>query len=391
MSKKTPNPPNHNDFTPSLPPAIAPLHDKPASEILAELNKMPLFMTTMEENDDVEALRALAYEGTPLEVAGGFKEHGNESFSKKKWKDAKIFYEKAIDVLLIEEQKRQRGDIGSSEASTETEREKQQEISLLEICLVNRAACHLELQNYRSAIHDCGKALKINPRNIKAYYRSSKALLALDKLIEAKDACECGLAIDPNNKSLCSIAKAIVHRSSILAMKEKETLERAEKKRLETKTLKAALQARNIIVRKTSQPSDMDEVKIKLVPDPVDPTSTLCFPTLFLYPMNMESDLIKEFNETQCLNDHLEYILPLPWDMEHTYTLQSVECYVETTTGGLSKVGKKVPLLKVLATGSIVVLDELIKIFVVPRSNAAAWVADFKKRKNLKPDHHVRT
>ncbi|POS85092.1 hypothetical protein EPUL_002057 [Erysiphe pulchra] len=353
MSKQSPN---QDDFTPDLPPVMASLHNKPASEILAELNKMPLFMTNIEENDDVEALRALAYEGTPHEVASGFKENGNECFLKRKWKDAKIFYEKAIDVLLIEERKRQHG------PSTETDREKQLEISLLEICLVNRAACHLELQNYRSAIQDCGKALQINPRNIKAYYRSSKALLALDRIIELKT----------------------LHRSSMLAMKEKETLKRAERERLEAKTLKAALQARNIIVHKTSKPPDMDEVKIKLVPDSIDPTSTLCFPTLFLYPMNMESDLVKEFNETQCLNDHLEYILPPPWDIEHTYTLQSVDCYVETINGGLSKVGKKVPLLKVLATGSIEVLDELIKVFVVPRLNADAWVADFKKRKSIK-------
>lgn len=384
MSKQPPPPQNQHDFTPALPPVMASLHNKPASEILAELNKMPLFMTTIEENDDVEALRALAYEGSPLEVASGFKENGNECFSKKKWKDAKIFYEKAIDVLLIEERKRQHGDKSSNEASFEIEGEKQLEISLLEICLVNRSACHLELQNYRSAIQDCGKALQINPRNIKAYYRSSKALLALNRVIEAKDACECGLAIDPNNKSLCSIATAIVHRSSIVAIKEKKMLERAERERLEAKTLKAALQARNIIIRKTSQPPDMDEVKIKLVPDPVDPTSTLCFPTLLLYPMNMESDLIKEYNETQCLNDHLKYILPLPWDSEHKYTLQSVDCYIETSTGGISKIGKKVPLLKILATGSIEVLDELIKIFVVPRLNAAAWVADFKKRNTLK-------
>ena len=73
--------------TPSLPPAMAALRNKSADEILADLNKIPLFMTTLEENDDIEALKALAYEGTPLEVATGFKERGNESFKEKGYKD----------------------------------------------------------------------------------------------------------------------------------------------------------------------------------------------------------------------------------------------------------------------------------------------------------------
>lgn len=54
---------------------------------------------------------------------------------------------------------------------------------------------------------------------------------------------------------------------------------------------------------------------------------------------------------------------------------------METTTGGLIKVGKKVPLLKVLSSGSVEVVDDLIKIFVVPRTRAEAWVKDFKDKK----------
>ncbi|KHJ32795.1 putative tpr repeat protein [Erysiphe necator] len=375
---------SQDEFLPALPPAMVPFHNKSANEILADLNKMPLFMTTIEENDDVEALRALAYEGTPLEVASGFKENGNECFSKKKWKDAKIFYGKAIDVLLVEQRKRQGDNIESSLASSQIEREKQQETLLLEICLVNRAACHLELQNYRSTIQDCGKALQTNPRNIKAYYRSSKALLALGRVTEAKDACECGLSIDTDNKSLCSLITAITQQSSNIAKKEKERCERVERERIEAKTLKAALAARDIIICKTGQSLDMDGERIKLVPDPLDPSSTLSFPTLFLYPISLQSDFIREFNEKECISDHLEYILPLPWDSECIYTPTSVDCYVEGRTGGLSKIGKNVPLLRVLVSGKIEIIDELIKIFVVPKANAADWIKEFKSKKSLK-------
>ncbi|RKF71838.1 Hsp70/Hsp90 co-chaperone cns1 [Golovinomyces cichoracearum] len=374
-----PNDPSEKETTPALPPLLASSHNKSSDELLAELNKIPLFMTTLEQNSDLEAIQAIAYEGTALEVASDFKNSGNECFVKKHWKDAKTFYEKAIDVLSTEVRKWQRGE--KSEANTKFE--KKQIVSLLELCLVNRAACHLELQNYRSCIQDCGRALQINGKNIKAYYRSSKALLALNRITEADDACACGLAIDSKNSSLLSVSTAIAQQSTILTAKNLEKHQREKKNLLEAKMLNAALSARNITLRKTAQPPEMEDACIKLMPDPQDPTSSLCFPTLFLYPLHLESDFIKAFNETQCINDHLEYIFPLPWDLENMYTKLGVECYVETVDGDLSKVGKKISLLKVLTTNKIEIVDEFVKIFVIPKAKAADWLKDFKKNKVL--------
>jgi len=381
--------PTTNDgTTPALPPALADIRHKTGAEILADLNTVPLFMTELEENDGIEALKALAYEGTPAEVAQGFKERGNESFAEKSWKDAKEFYEKGINVLLIEVRKRQaankirskmKGKVAVEEEVDEEEVKK--EIKILEASLVNRAACHLELKNYRSCTLDCGSALRINPRNVKAFYRCSKALLALDRIVEADDACARGLAIDPENKALKIVAKEIIKRNEIVAARKKKDLEREQRKRLEAFTLAAALKARDIKTRKTAQPPEMEDAAISLVPDPADPTSTLSFPTVLLYPLHLESDFIKAFNETEPLGHHLSYILPLPWDKNGEYTPTGVECYMETVTGGLIKVGRKVPLLKVLREGNVEIVDEVIKIFVVPKAKAAAWVKEFKEKK----------
>ena len=362
--------------TPDLPPAMAALRDKSGDEILADLNKMPLFMTSLEENDDLEALKALAYEGTPLEVASGFKERGNECFKEKSWKDAKEFYGKGVQVLLAEVRKRQKG-----EDTTVDKEEIKQEISVLEACLVNRAACHLELKNYRSCVMDCGSAIRINRANIKAYYRSAKALLALDKIAEADDACARGLEIDPENKALQGVANDIVKRNEKVAEKRRKEIEREVRRRKEGETLRAALTARNIKTRKSAQPPEMEDAKVELTPDPVDPASSLSFPTVLLYPLTLESDFIKAFNEMQTLGDHLAYILPLPWDTKGEYNPAGVECYMETVTGGLIKVGRKVTLLKVLSEGNVEVVDEVVKIFVVPKAGADAWVKDFKRKK----------
>jgi hypothetical protein len=58
-----------------------------------------------------------------------------------------------------------------------------------------------------------------------------------------------------------------------------------------------------------------------------------------------------------------------------------VECYVETVSGGLVKVGRKVPLLKVLGTGNVEVVDDLLKVFVVPKARVEGWVKEFKEKK----------
>ncbi len=357
---------------------MAALRNKSADEILADLNKTPLFMTSLEENDDLEALRALAYEGTPLEVASGFKERGNESFKEKGYKDAKEFYSKAINVLLIEVRKRQKAT--EEEKKGVDEEEVKKEIAVLEACLVNRAACHLELKNYRSCTLDCGSALRINGRNVKAFYRSSRALLALDRIPEADDACARGLAIDPENRPLQSVAKDIIKRNEQVSARRKLEMEREQKRRFEETILRAALKARGIKLRKTAQPPEMEDAKIQLVPDASDPTSTLSFPTVLLYPLAFESDFIKGFNETETLGYHLDYILPVPWD-KVLYTPNGVECYMETVTGGLIKVGRNVPLLKVLTAGNVEIVDEVIRIFVVPKSKAEAWVQEFKRKK----------
>lgn len=377
-SSQGPVPDITDDMIPALPPGLAYSRLKSTAEILEDLNKSPLFMTSLEENEDIEALRALAYEGTPYEVACGFKEHGNECFTSKNWKDAKEFYNKAINILIDKFQKVLRG-----EMETLKSKEKKRELQVLEACLINRAACHLELQNYRTCILDCGSALQINSKNIKAYYRSSKAFLALDKITESKDACKRGLEVAPENSALHSVAAAIESRSTIVAAKRQQKLELVKRQNLEIATLSTALRARNITLRKTTKPPEMEDAQIALVPDPIDPTSSLCFPTVLLYPLRLESDFIKAFNETQSISEHLSYILPLPWDHLGEYFNTGVVCFMETTTAGLIKVGLKVPILKALATENVEIVDELVKIYVLPKASATAWTVDFKKKKAL--------
>lgn len=367
-----------HDSSDATKPALPP--KKTVDEVFAELNKSPLFMTEFEENDDTAALQALDYEGTPLENATDFKERGNGCFKVRGYVDAKEFYTRGILILAVEERKRNRGEVKEGEAQ-DSEDEIKGQRSVLEAMYVNRAACHLELENYRSCWLDCAGALRLNPANVKACYRSAKALLAVDRIEEADDVCARGLALDEGNKSLQAVAQDIIKRAKELDARRKKEAERLATERRRGMLLKAAIKARGIQMRSTEKPPEMEDAKVQLVPDPDDPRSALSFPALLLYPLHFETDFVKAFEETQTVADHLDYVFPLPWDREGVYAVNNVECYIETKEGGLLKMGRKVTLLKVLSTGKVEIVDEVVRIYVLPKGGAETWIKKFKEQK----------
>ena len=102
----------------------------------------------------------------------------------------------------------------------------------------------LPLENYGSVLRDCAAALSVNPKCIKAYYRSSLALLALERAEEALDCCMRCLAIDSENVSI----KGVMERARNLKEKQdqKAAAEADRRKREEQKrnALSAALKVR---------------------------------------------------------------------------------------------------------------------------------------------------
>jgi len=182
------------------------------------------------------------------------------------------------------------------------------------------------------------------------------------------------------NVPLKTLKSKIIARKAYVASVEKARRQREEKDASERATLELALRARNITMRTTQKPPDLEDAATKLE-DTMDPSSTLSFPVILLYPTDSQSDFIKAFSEREKLDEHLEYIFPLPWDEKHEYTIEHVEAYMETTAGGLIKVGKKMSLGKILGSGKTEVVDGLVRINVVPKDKAAGWIEEFKKRR----------
>ena len=166
-----------------LPPSMQKNVSTSVDDILADLNRIPLFMTTLDETDGaggenlaLEGLRALAYEGTRREVAQNFREQGNELVrEEKRWREAVEYYSKALEALGRPRESFERGpedegegvlkgwdggrvkEVGDDgeevvDEVEETRREKEIE----EVCHVNRALCHLEMSIYsRTFLNGC--------------------------------------------------------------------------------------------------------------------------------------------------------------------------------------------------------------------------------------------
>jgi hypothetical protein len=151
-------PASQNGATPvqasvEMPPAMAEIKSQSAEEVLKEMNRMPLFMTTLDETDGeggenmmLEALRAMAYEGTRAEIAENFRQQGNECARAKQWTDAKEFYDKAIAALKGPQRKPDPDASGPEviEVELDEEEEAKKEKVTEEACYVNRALCNLE-------------------------------------------------------------------------------------------------------------------------------------------------------------------------------------------------------------------------------------------------------
>lgn len=315
----------------------------------------------------------MQYEGTKSEIVQGFKDQGNEAVKAKKWADAKEFYTKGIAILNAKEGK------WDEPKPEEIEDEKKKVVALREAVYVNRALCQLELKNYRSTTLDCAQALMVNPQNIKAHYRSASALLHLDKVHEALDVCYRGLKLDAENVPMQKLLEKIWAKSQVLEERARKRRAEVQRKQQEKMTLQTALAARNIKLRGSEKPPDLQDAVIRLSPDPLSPKSMLEFPVMFLYPLDNQTDLVKAWAEKDAVWQHLSYILPLPWDEKGEY--KDVDCYMDTVTGGLMKVGKKLSLLELLSNGKTEVVDGLIRIYVVPTARAKEWIEDFKAKK----------
>ncbi|GFZ42748.1 hypothetical protein JCM24511_00466 [Saitozyma sp. JCM 24511] len=382
------------------------------AEFQAMLDSTPLFMRETpkdgaadgEGNDVLEALKSLVFEGEGDEVAGNFKNHGNELYAQKSYRDAVDAYTSGIDAGPVDPELR---------------------ISLLN----NRAASNLALKNYGAVLRDAGLiiALCTNPAEgerravpPKAMYRAAQALVALERWKEAGDVVARGRELpgEEGNKVWSELSGKVDKGRRSVA----ERMERIRREKLSKDSLKRAVESRGLVVVNTSSPPDNphplhfdpDSLPIDpplyqpdASPDDLwqapDPSTPLVIPTFLLYPAHSQSDLITHFNENTSLDDQLAAMFPssassssppwADWDTAREYWTGNLAVYVETAARRLLKVGKEITLREVIAKAvkvgedgkkdGVVLRDGLLSFVVLVKGQQEkAWIEQYKQTRD---------
>ncbi|CAE6448458.1 unnamed protein product [Rhizoctonia solani] len=120
------------------------------------------------------------FKGTSNEVALQFKNKGNDFFQRQKWSDAREAYIEALEFCPNDPK-------------------------LQEVLWLNMAAANLELKYWPGVLSPAARALTLNLRSIKAYYRAARALINYERYEEAIDCCERALAFDPSNEAILEL------------------------------------------------------------------------------------------------------------------------------------------------------------------------------------------
>ncbi|KAJ1653976.1 HSP70/90 co-chaperone [Dispira simplex] len=353
----------------------APLNARTSpDEFLAEMLRSPLFMDSVPKDSEVEdaeanptlaALQSLAYEGSPTEIATNFKNQGNDCYREKRYRDAIIYYTKALAQDC-------------------------QDQELNATCLTNRAAVNLELQNYRRVLNDCHRALQIFPKNVKALYRSAKACRALEKFEEALECCRWALEFDPTNKAVIKEQDNNVQAQSKAQEKLRREKEREETQRRDEAMLADAIQIRKLrMSTETSSKTHVWESPTGYRVQLDHTTGHLIWPVLLMYPEFRETDVIQAFDELSTFQDHLDCVLehPAPWDPDHRYNPHNVDLYFEyhpnpAADPKLLKVGTRCTLAQAVSHPQYTVVNQMPAFIVLPKTGdfLAKFLANYQSK-----------
>ncbi len=132
-------------------------------DVDAFIKSSPLFMNELPDNLDdypeLAALQALAFDGSPTEIAENFKNQGNDHYNAKNYREALGFYKQGLEQEI--------------------------ENDLLHVLQLNMAQAHLKLENYKSCYSICLDVLSRDRYCEKAYFRALQALLKCDRVSES--------------------------------------------------------------------------------------------------------------------------------------------------------------------------------------------------------------
>merc|ERR1712014_245264 len=118
---------------------------------------------------------------------------GNGLFKHLRFKKALQLYQRAIDV------------VEDLDSFKEVNREKAKELKRL--CGMNKASCHLRLEEFRAALSACDAVLREHGEDTKTLYRRAQAYFGLGELGSCTRDCRRVLELDPKTRDAHALFK----------------------------------------------------------------------------------------------------------------------------------------------------------------------------------------
>lgn len=146
-----------------------------------------------------------------IHAADRFRQEGNEAYKKQNYGLAAVHYRKAL--------------LQFDYTFAEGEEEEKQCEDVKVPCLLNLAACKCHQEEWDEVLTQCRLALEINPRAVKAYYRTGLAHLARDQFDLAKDALMSANEIEPQNQEVLQALKRLKTNKENYKTRTKEVYE----------------------------------------------------------------------------------------------------------------------------------------------------------------------
>jgi hypothetical protein len=261
-----------------------------------------------EDNPDMAAIQAAIDESSPEERAAGFKEQGNRAMKTGLKQRKKFYLRQAIEQY-------------SEGLALEFE-----DPPLRAILYSNRAQVNLLLGNNRNAMLDGHDAIRIDPTNLKAYFRAAKGALALRLYDKCREYCDAGLKICSEATIVALRAQADEEERAEARRKEEEAARQAAA-RGPARHLAEQLSMRNWRIGRPQFSVGDRKPRIDTNHDEV------VWPVLFFYPeAAMQSDVVEDFGEHDTFAAHLDRMFgpqapALPWDEANEYSRTAIEVY----------------------------------------------------------------
>lgn len=287
-----------------------------------ECRDHPMFMEDMpsdiSDNPYLLALQSIVYDGqTPEQLAEHFKNLGNDAFrsstNKFSTQNALLAYTKGLEMEC-------KDDAVNSQLHS------------------NRAAVSMRMKQNDRAVEDCRRAVKLDPKNTKAYYRGAKASEALGLLEQALKFATRALELKPDDAEL----KGMVGKFEKSWKEEQEQHEARKKIELEEvrQLEEAVASVRSVLkIRDSRLGPILFDVAMYFhgrLPEPhlvADDPTAIEWPLLLLYDETSQSDFVEVFDERCSLHDQFQIMFPADrhpdWDEEGKYVWDRLVCHLE--------------------------------------------------------------